>query len=110
MPRKTELPAEDTAMKKSVVQTFRSVSGVHDRLKNTNPLLMRKKFAMKDVFFRRNQPDVELFRAEVAFDLELYVIIIALLAGSLCLFLKTARFLEHRRYVRLEKALLREKK
>ena len=96
--------------KKNVVQTFRSVTGAYDRFKNSNPLLMRKKFAMKDVFFRRDRPDVELFRAEIAFDLELYVIIIAILVGSLCLFLKTVRFLEHRRTVALEKALIRAKK
>ena len=92
---------------KNAVQTFRSVSGAFDCFKNDNPLMMRKKFAMKDVFFRKDHPETELFRTEIAFDLELYVIIIAVLVTSLCLLLKTVRFIEHRRAVMLEKAVIR---
>ena len=95
---------------KNAVQTFRSVSGAFDCFKNDNPLMMRKKFAMKDVFFRKDHPETELFRTEIAFDLELYVILIALLVTSLCLLLKTVRFIEHRRAVMQEKAVIRAKK
>ncbi|MBR3998430.1 MAG: hypothetical protein IKI93_08825 [Clostridia bacterium] len=94
-------------MKKSV-QTIRSVTGAYDRFKKSNPLMMRKKFAMKDVLFRRDQPDTELMRAEFAFDVELYVILVALLVGSLCLVLKTVRFRERRRTAALEKALIHQ--
>ncbi len=44
-------------------------------------LLVRKKFAMKDVCFRRDQPDVEVFRWELAFDVEMYVLLL-ILAGA----------------------------
>jgi len=91
---------------KKTVQTVRSVTGAYDRFKKSNPLMMRKKFAMKDVLFRRNQPDTELLRAEFAFDVELYVILVALLVGSLCLLLKSVRYIERRRTRALEKALI----
>jgi len=103
--RAEESPAEDTPVKKTV-QTVRSVTGAYDRFKKSNPLMMRKKFAMKDVLFRRNQPDTELLRAEFAFDVELYVILVALLVGSLCLLLKSVRYIERRRTRALEKALI----
>lgn len=93
-----------TVGKKMIQTTARSVSEAYDRFRNDNPLLMRKKFQMKDVWFRRDQPDTELFRTEIAFDVELYVILIALLAGAVYLFYKIVRCLERQRVRRLEKA------
>lgn len=98
-----------TVGKKMIKTTTRSVSEAYDRFRNDNPLLMRKKFQMKDVWFRRDQPDVELFRTEIAFDVELYVIIIALLAGTAVLFYRIVRCLERQRIHRIERKYLRAK-
>ena len=46
-----------------------------------NALMVRKKFAMKDVCFRRDCPETEVFRWELAFDVEMYVLLL-LLAGA----------------------------
>lgn len=110
MPKKGKLNVGKNANMKMLKTTACSVSEAYDRFRNDNPLLMRKKFQMKDVWFRRDQPDVELFRTEIAFDVELYVILVALLAGTVCLFYKIVRCLERQRVRRLEKACCRAKK
>lgn len=66
--------------------------------KKRNPLMIRKKLTAKDVVYRREEPDRELFRMEVAWDGELYVLLaVAVVAMAiLCwkvagLFRKVAR-------------------
>lgn len=44
-----------------------------------NPILVRKKFEMKDVYFRKNQPDIPLMRCELAFDYEFGLIMLSAL-------------------------------
>lgn len=69
-------------MEKAVRGAVRSVS---EGLGGKNPLLVRKKFDMKDVYFRKDAPDVELFRFEMGGDVELWVLALggALLAALL---------------------------
>ncbi len=74
-------------MEKAIVKdSVKIASDLAHRVKSQNPLMVRKKFAMKDVCFRRNTPEVEAFRFEVAFDVEVYAILILLtvLAAGLC--------------------------
>ena len=67
----------------------KQTSAVFDRFRNDsnprwvenprwieNPLIVRKKFQMKDVYFRRDLPEREVFRCELAFDTELYVLLL----------------------------------
>ena len=58
-----------------------NAASVYDGYKKQNPLMMRKKMSVKDVVYRKDEPDTELFRFEAAWDTELY----ALLAVLLCL-------------------------
>ena len=73
-------PSEE--LEKTVRAAARSVS---EGLGGKNPLLVRKKFDMKDVYFRKDAPDVELFRFEMGGDMELWVLALggALLAALL---------------------------
>lgn len=64
------------------------VTSVFDHFKSDNPLLVRKKFQMKDVCFRKNHPEVELFRWEIAWDAELYVLFLVLTVLSAFLVVK----------------------
>ncbi len=67
-------------------------SAAFDRFKNdTNPLMVRKKFQMKDVYFRRDFPEQEVFRCELAFDTELYVLLLAAVALLVLLLCKLCR-------------------
>ena len=54
-----------------------------ERYGGTNPLLVRKKFGMQDVYYRRKDPRKELFRIEMDCDAELWV---PALAAALLLF------------------------
>ncbi|MBQ8186247.1 MAG: hypothetical protein IJX93_05700 [Clostridia bacterium] len=76
--------ALDSAGKKAKT-AVREMTSLYDDFRKTHPakdaLCVRKKFAMKDVCFRKNQPDVEVFRWELAFDVEMYVLLL-LLAGT----------------------------
>lgn len=82
-----EKSMEKTLMlaEKKAKSAVREMTSVYDDFRKKHPmkdaLLVRKKFAMKDVCFRKNQPDVEVFRCELAFDVEMYVLIL-LLAGT----------------------------
>lgn len=56
---------------------IKQTSAAFDRFRNdSNPLMVRKKFQMKDVYFRRDLPEQEVFRCELAFDTELYVLLL----------------------------------
>ena len=64
----------------------KNAASVYDGYKKQNPLMMRKKLSMKDVVYRKDEPDTELFRLELSLDTELYV----LLALLLCLVIAAA--------------------
>ncbi len=57
----------------------KDAASVYDGYKKGNPLMMRKKMTMKDVVFRRDEPDREVFRMELAWDCELYILLAFLL-------------------------------
>lgn len=57
----------------------KNAASVYDGYRNRNPLMMRKKMAVKDVVFRKDDPDTEVFRLELAWDTELYVLLAALI-------------------------------
>ncbi len=76
-------------MGKNIVKQF---SAAFEHFKNdTNPLMVRKKFQMKDVYFRRDLPEQEVFRCELAFDTELYVLLLAAAALSVLLVCRLCR-------------------
>ena len=57
---------------------------------DSNPLMVRKKFQMKDVYFRRDLPEQEVFRCELAFDTELYVLLLLAAFLLLCVICRIA--------------------
>ncbi len=56
-----------------------------------NPLMVRKKFEMKDVYFRRDMPEQEVFRCELAFNTELYVLLVAAITVLILILFKICR-------------------
>ena len=78
-------------MEKAIVKdSLKIASDLADRVTSNNPLMMRKKFSVKDVCFRKNAPEVEAFRFELAFDVEVYVLLLLLAALVLGLCVKIA--------------------
>ncbi len=71
---------------------------------------MRKKFSVKDVYFRRDCPERELFRFEMAFDTDMYVLAVAILLGFALLVYKIARCARKCEMRRLEKKYVRSLK
>jgi len=65
----------------------KNAASVYDGYKKQNPLMMRKKLSMKDVVYRKDEPDTELFRLELSFDTELYVLL-----ALLCCFVFLAAY------------------
>ena len=73
--------------------------------KDSNPLIVRKKFQMKDVYFRRDLPEREVFRCELAFDTELYVLLLiaaAVLLFALCRLCSAVSHAREHRYAKLK--------
>ena len=52
-----------------------------DSYKNSDPLIMRKKFSVCDTVYRRDLPEHELLRAELAYDTE-FCVLTAVIAAS----------------------------
>lgn len=71
---------------------------------------MRKKMEVKDVYFRKNEPDREVVRFELAFDFEQYFIVAAGAIILLVLLCKIAKWAKKREMKRAERARLRHKK
>ncbi len=66
-----------TVNRKVAKDASRAATTAVKTFKRSNPLLVRKKMEMKDVYFRKNEPDREVMRFELAFDVEQYFILVA---------------------------------
>ncbi len=60
-------------------EVSKNAASVYDGYKKNNPLMMRKKMTVKDVMFRRDEPERELFHLELSWDTELYVLLAVLI-------------------------------
>jgi len=90
----------------------KQTSAAFDRFRNDcnpqwieNPLIVRKKFQMKDVYFRRDLPEQEVFRCELAFDTELYVLLLiaaALLSWRIVRLCSAVSHAREHRYAKLK--------
>lgn len=69
----------------------KALTAAFNRYKNDNPVLVRKKFQMKDCYFRRDDPDCELFHIDIGFDVEFYVIAAVIISAALILICKISR-------------------
>lgn len=53
-----------------LTESGEKLARMHKRWLDGNPVLTRKVFSMKDVCYRKDDPDTELFRFELGFDWE----------------------------------------
>lgn len=97
----------DKSIMNDIKDSAKQAHVAFDNYKSDNPLLMRKKFGIKDVYYRRDNPEEELFRFELAFDVEQYVLISAAVCLVILIALKIARCAGHmkekRAYRRMRK-------
>ena len=49
-----------------------------NKFQNSDPVVVRKTFSMKDVVYRKNTPECEIWRSEVHFDRDIYMIFLVL--------------------------------
>lgn len=49
-----------------------------DNFRHSDPVVVRKTFSMKDVVYRKNTPECEIWRSEVHFDRDIYMIFLVL--------------------------------
>ncbi|MBR4934104.1 MAG: hypothetical protein IKZ03_06565 [Clostridia bacterium] len=45
---------------------------------HSDPVVLRKTFSMKDVVYRKDSPECEIWRSEVHFDRDIYMIFLVL--------------------------------
>ena len=57
----------------------KNAASVYDKYKKQNPLMMRKKISVKDTVYRKDDPAAELFRFELVYNAELYVLLVILI-------------------------------
>ena len=61
----------------AIKEASRAATSSVNNFKKSDPILVRKKMEIKDVYYRKSEPKKELFRFELAFDTELYAVIVA---------------------------------
>ena len=49
---------------------------------HSDPVVVRKTFSMKDVVYRKNSPECEIWRSEVHFDRDIYMIFLVLVISG----------------------------
>jgi hypothetical protein len=82
----------------NVAEGTREIGGaILDRFGGKNPLLVRKKFEMQDVYYRKKEPDKELFRIEMGCDMELWVLALGAAILLFCIAHKLSKIEERRR-------------
>ncbi len=76
----------------NINKTAKEASGLWKDYKRSNPIMLRKSFSMRDAFYRKNSPSKELWHTEVSFDIDQYLVIVALIAilVGLCLICRRA--------------------
>ena len=91
---------------KKAEKAVREMTSLYDDFRKKHcakdALLVRKKFAMKDVCYHRDRPDAEVFRWELAFDVEMYVVFAMLAALGLWFAWRCARYRKMRTAMRDE--------
>jgi len=78
-------------LKNAVQKTASVFDGMKQRSFIRNPLMMRKKMTVKDVIFRKDDPDRELLRFELSYDTEWFLLLAALLLLLICLAIKIGK-------------------
>ena len=69
-----------------------------NQYKKDNPVIVRKKFQMKDTWFRRDEPDIEVFHIDVGFDVEMYVLLLVIVAVAVFFIYKIGCAISHVRF------------
>ncbi len=82
-------------MSRNVIKdTSRAATSAVKTFVRSDPVLVRKKMEIKDVYYKKSEPKKELFRFELAFDTEQYFLVAAavvLLLMMWCGMMKIAR-------------------
>jgi len=90
-------------LKKSAAKTVKNAASFYDKCdsafkgyKKGNPLMMRKKLSVTDVVFRKDDPDTDVFKLELSYDMELYLLIIMLVIALMFMSRKICRIFRRR--------------
>ena len=78
----------------AIKEASRAATSSVNNFKKSDPILVRKKMEIKDVYYRKSEPKKELFRFELAFDAEQYAIVavaICIIVMIWCCMAKAAR-------------------
>ena len=66
-------------LKKAAQKTASVFDGIKQRRFIRNPLMIRKKMTVKDIIFRKDDPDREIIRLELSYDMEWFMLLAALI-------------------------------
>ena len=74
-----------------------------------NPILVHKKFEMKDVYYRKKQPDKEILRCELSFDFNICLLVLTALIITIALTCRMMKSSAEHRIRRESKHRLKKK-
>ena len=71
-----------------------AIKSAWDNFRHSDPVVVRKSFSMKDVVYRKNTPDCEIWRSEVHFDRDIYMIFLVLAVSGAVTYVAVRRLLK----------------
>ena len=71
-----------------------AIKSAWDNFRHSDPGVVRKSFSMKDVVYRKNTPDCEIWRSEVHFDRDIYMIFLVLAVSGAVTYVAVRRLLK----------------
>lgn len=70
----------------NIEKTIKKAECAFDSYKESDPLMIRKNVCIKDIAYRKNTPEREVWHAEIAFDHDFYAAVIVGAVGAIILF------------------------
>ncbi len=67
---------KETSM--NITNSKKKLQNAWNNFRESDPVVVRKSFSMKDVVYRKNSPECEIWRSEVHFDRDIYMIFLVL--------------------------------
>ena len=62
----------------NISSTNQMMQNALNSLKKRDHIVVRKSFTMKDTVYKKNEPDCEMFHSEIAFDHDVYLMVLLL--------------------------------
>ena len=83
---------KETSM--NITNGMKALKSSWENYRHSDPVIVKKTFSMKDVVYRKNTPECEIWRSEVHFDRDIYMIFLVLAASGAVMYFTVRKLLK----------------